>query len=39
MNKSKISVQDLNLFYGNFQALYDVNLEIPANMEIGRAHV
>ena len=32
MNKSKISVQDLNLFYGNFQALYDVNLEIPANM-------
>ena len=32
MNKSKISVQDLNLFYGNFQAIYDVNLEIPANM-------
>lgn len=32
MNKSKISAQDLNLFYGNFQALYDVNLEIPANM-------
>lgn len=32
MNKSKISVQDLNLFYRNFQALYDVNLEIPANM-------
>ncbi|WP_295796176.1 phosphate ABC transporter ATP-binding protein PstB [uncultured Treponema sp.] len=32
MNKSKISVQDLNLFYGNFQALYNVNLEIPANM-------
>ena len=32
MNKSKISVQDLNLFYGNVQALYDVNLEIPANM-------
>ena len=32
MNKSKISVQDLNLFYGNFQALYGVNLEIPANM-------
>lgn len=32
MNKSKISVQDLNLFYGNFQALYDVNLEIPTNM-------
>lgn len=32
MNKSKISVQDLNLSYGNFQALYDVNLEIPANM-------
>ena len=32
MNKSKISVQDLNIFYGNFQALYDVNLEIPANM-------
>lgn len=32
MNKSKISVQDLNLFYGNFQALYNVNLEIPPNM-------
>ena len=32
MTKTKISVQDLNLFYGNFQALYDVNLEIPANM-------
>lgn len=32
MNKNKISVQDLNLFYGNFQALYNVNLEIPANM-------
>ena len=32
MTKTKISVQDLNLFYGNFQALYNVNLEIPANM-------
>lgn len=32
MNKSKISVQNLNLYYGAFQALYDVNLEIPANM-------
>lgn len=31
MIESKISVQNLNLFYGTFQALYDVNLEIPEN--------
>jgi phosphate transport system ATP-binding protein len=28
----KLSTKNLNLFYGSFQALYDVNLEIPANM-------
>lgn len=27
----KLSTKNLNLFYGSFQALYDVNLEIPAN--------
>ncbi|MBN2651718.1 MAG: phosphate ABC transporter ATP-binding protein [Spirochaetales bacterium] len=27
----KISAHDLNLFYGSFQALYDINLEIEAN--------
>ncbi|MGN0728174.1 phosphate ABC transporter ATP-binding protein PstB [Treponema sp.] len=32
MHKTKISVQALDLFYGNFQALYNVNLEIPSNM-------
>lgn len=28
---TKISIQDLNLYYGEFQALKDVNLDIPAN--------
>ncbi|NLI93713.1 MAG: phosphate ABC transporter ATP-binding protein [Peptococcaceae bacterium] len=28
-NDTKIKVKDLNLFYGNFQALKNVNLEIP----------
>src|SRR5574344_2303064 len=27
----KLTTKNLNLFYGSFQALYDVNLEIPAN--------
>ena len=27
----KISIKDLNLFYGDFQALKNVNLEIEAN--------
>jgi phosphate transport system ATP-binding protein len=27
----KLSTKNLNLFYGSFQALYDVSLEIPAN--------
>jgi len=27
----KVSIQDLNLYYGDFQALKDVNLEVPAN--------
>jgi phosphate transport system ATP-binding protein len=29
--KSKISVKDLNFFYGKFHALKDINLEIPEN--------
>lgn len=29
--KPKFSVSDLNLFYGNFQALHQINIEIPAN--------
>ncbi len=28
---SKISVKDLNFYYGKFQALKDINLEIPEN--------
>lgn len=28
---TKISIQDLNLYYGEFQALKSVNLDIPAN--------
>lgn len=30
--KSKISVSDLDLYYGSFQALYDIDIELPANM-------
>ena len=29
--KHKIQVSQLNLFYGNSQALYDVSLDIPEN--------
>ena len=29
--ESKISIQDLNLYYGDFQALKGVNMEIPSN--------
>ena len=29
--KSKISVRDLNFYYGGFQALKKINLELPAN--------
>ena len=29
--KSKISVQDLNFYYGGFHALKKINLELPAN--------
>jgi len=29
--KSKISIHKVNLYYGSFQALYDVSLEIPAH--------
>lgn len=28
---SKISIQDLNLYYGNFHALKTINLEIEPN--------
>ncbi len=28
---AKLSVQDLNFYYGNFQAIKDVSMEIPAN--------
>ncbi|MCL0100229.1 phosphate ABC transporter ATP-binding protein PstB [Peptococcaceae bacterium] len=31
MTKTKISVKNLNLFYGNLQALKKVNLDIPEN--------
>lgn len=30
-NASKLQVKDLNFYYGNYQALKDINLEIPAN--------
>lgn len=29
--KSKIRIRNLNLFYGGFQALHDINLNIPEN--------
>ena len=29
--KPKFSVSDLNLFYGNFQALHQINIELPSN--------
>jgi phosphate transport system ATP-binding protein len=29
--KSKISVKGLNFFYGHFQALHDINIEVPEN--------
>lgn len=31
-NTPKIAVKDLNFFYGNFQALKNINLTIPTNM-------
>ena len=31
IDKSKISVRDLNFFYGGFQALKKINLELPAH--------
>ena len=30
-NKAKIRISNLNLFYGGFQALHDINLDIPGN--------
>ena len=29
MNKSKIKIENLELYYGNFHALKDVSMEIP----------
>lgn len=29
MNQTKISVKDLDLYYGNFQALKNINIELP----------
>ena len=41
--KTKISVKDLNFYYGKFHALKSINLQIPENkvtaFKIGRAHV
>lgn len=28
-NKAKISIQDLNLYYGDFHALKGINMELP----------
>ena len=28
---SKLSIKNMDLFYGEFQALHNVNLEIPKN--------
>ena len=25
----KLSIEDMNLFYGNFHALHDINMHIP----------
>jgi len=30
-NKAKITVKDLNFYYGKFHALKNINLEIPEN--------
>lgn len=30
-DKPKIAVHDLDMFYGNFQALYEINLKVPPN--------
>ncbi len=30
-NVPKFTVKDMNLYYGNFQALKDINMDIPAN--------
>ena len=29
--KPKLAVRDLNFYYGNFQALKNINLDIPEN--------
>ena len=29
--RTKIDINDVNLFYGNFQALHNINLELPEN--------
>ncbi|MGM9935720.1 MAG: phosphate ABC transporter ATP-binding protein, partial [Candidatus Ornithomonoglobus sp.] len=30
-NVPKFTVKDMNLYYGNFHALKDINMDIPAN--------
>ncbi len=42
----KFNVTDLNLFYGNFQALHHINIEIPerkvtafiGHLDVGNQH-
>ena len=31
MENSKVSIQNMDLYYGDFHALKNLNLEIPAN--------
>ena len=31
MNSNKISIQNVDLFYGTFQALKSINMDIPEN--------
>ena len=28
----KLSIEDMNLFYGNFHALHDINMHIPEKL-------
>ena len=34
----KLSIEDMNLFYGNFHALKDINMHIPEKEITGDAH-
>ena len=31
MSENKIEIRDMNLYYGDFHALHDINLDIKAN--------